>query len=246
VYTHRNADVRTVVGGLMHRHRSLAAALLVATALGSTAPGLDLGLAVGGDGVTAAIAPIENDYLNSGSLVTRLPVAAAVSCDLHSGEHFVLRAKGIYGGLQHVDSTGAEDNWNREQDGLHAVRVQIAPCASFDVPGTPVSLQAGLGCGAHLIWKRQTYYNYDIIARGNTVGLDATGLLTAGIRVNPGLTLELGVERLLADWSAATRQYFHWDDSSRVWESGSRSNTASLNLGSAAEPAYWVGVTWTR
>ena len=237
------ADSRLVPAGVVRRDRNLLMALCAAAALCSLSPALDLGLTVGTDGITSATSPLRNVYLYSEELPDKLPLAAAAFCDLHSGEHFVLRVKTTYGVLQHMDSTTRYGETDRT--GLHAFRVQVAPSASVDIPGIPVYLLAGLGCGAHWSWTRQTH-DGDVLENGTTRGLDAAGLLAVGFRVNPRLTLELGVEELLADWTGRTGQTYVWEDSSRVWSEVSKSSGAAFNLSGVVQPGYSAGIVWTR
>lgn len=240
----KTAGICLVLGGVTNRERNLLVALCTAALLCSLSPALDLGLMVGSDGVTLA-AP-NDQCLYSETQPNGLPLGAAALCDLHSGGRFVLRAKAGYGVLQHKESTARPDGYDEHsRAGLHAVRVQAAPCVLADVPGMPFYLQAGLGCGAHLSWTQGTYYNGDLLMKAAARGLDATGLLAVGVRVNPRLSLELGLERLLADWSVTTRQYYSWEDSSRLWEEVSHSNSTTLNLSSVIEPGYAVGIVWT-
>jgi len=227
--------------GIVKRERNLLAALCAVAVLCSLSPALDLGLMVGTDEITSATSPLRNLFLDSRELPDKLPLAAAVSCDLHSGAHFVLRAKAMYGVQQHMDST-AGSGYGRA--GLHAFRLQVAPSASFDIPGVPVYLLAGLGCGAHLSWTRRTY-DGDLLVKGATRGLDAAGLLAVGFRVNPRLTLELGVEELLADWTTRSAQTYYWNDSSRVWREEHQSSGASHNLSGVVQPGYSAGIVWT-
>ena len=94
-------------------------------------------------------------------------------------------------------------------------------------------------------WTRQTYDWDDVLVKGATRGLDAAGLLAVGFRVNPRLTLELGVEQLLADWSTRSAQRYYWNDSSRVWYEVSQSSGAAFNLSGVVQPGYSAGIVWT-
>jgi hypothetical protein len=219
----------------MSKERKSLVAFCAVLVFCSPGAALKLGVSIGRDGATLAAMPFKSQ-----------PLVAMGCCDLRSGESFVLRLKAGYGVLQSRQST---DNYifdTYDYTGLDALRVQAAPCAKADMPSLPIYIQAGLGCGLHMNW---TYQNSTEIDEGyasstRVRGLDATALLTLGIRVSPRLSLELGTERLLADWSLTTRQNYTWDYGSHQYLKGSYSSGTALNWSNVAEPGYAVGLVW--
>jgi len=210
--------------------RRLMAALFAAIVLCLPAAAIDLGASIGRDGTTGT--PDQQPFLVS------------AHCGLWHGPHFVLRLRAGYGVLLNRENLGTPNGYAEYQrTGLDAVRVQAAPCASADLPGIPVYVQAGLGCGARLGWKLVDD-NGDAMEKTNTRGLDASGLLAVGIRVNPRLSLELGMERLLASWSFTQVRLDRYQEGLGYVEQG-HTSTMSLNWQGTVEPGYTAGIVLT-
>ena len=215
--------------------RESLAALCAAIALCSPIAAVELGMSVGRDGTTLAAVPFESQ-----------PLGVTASCGLRSGDHFVLRLKAGYGVLFRRQGTVHYTFDIIDDTRLDALRVQAAPCAKADLPSLPIYVQAGLGCGFHMNWvfQKSKELEQGYASRVRVRGLDATALLTLGIRVNPRLSLELGTERLLADWSLTTRQNYTWDSGSQLYLGVSRTSGTDLNWNSVTEPGYAVGFVW--
>jgi hypothetical protein len=199
----------------------------------SVSMALDLGASIGRDGTTIAAVPLETQ-----------PLLVSAHCGIWHGQHFILRLKAGYGALLDWENTGTPDGYAAyDRTSLDAVSVQVAPCASVDLPGIPVYLQAGLGCGAHLGWTLGDD-DGDRLVKTRIGGLDAAGLLAAGIRVGPRLSLELGMERLLADWSFSQTRFFNYQGLLGYVEQY-HTSTTSLNWPGVLEPGYAAGVVLT-
>jgi len=210
--------------------RSPMAAIFAAIVLCSPIAAIDLGASIGRGGTT--VAPDQQPFLVS------------AHCGLWHGQHFVLKLSAGYEVLLNRESIGTPNGYAEYQrTGLDAVRVQAAPCASANLPGIPVYVQAGLGCGAHLGWKLVDD-NGDDLEKTNTRGLDASGLVAVGIRVNRRLSVELGTERLLADWSFTQVRLDRYQEGLGYVEQGHTSST-SLNWQGTAEPGYTAGIVLT-
>jgi hypothetical protein len=210
--------------------RSLMAAVFVILALCLPAAAIDLGVSVGRDVMT--VTPDQQPFL------------ASAHCGLWRGRHFVLRLSAGYAALLSSASNRTPSGYAvYERTGLDAVMVQVAPCASADLPGIPVYVQAGFGCGARLGWKLVDD-NGDDLEKTYTRGLDASGLAAVGIRFNRRLSLELGMERLLADWSFTRVRLDRFREGLGYVEQG-RTETTSLNWQGNAEPGYTAGIVLT-
>jgi hypothetical protein len=207
--------------------RSLMVAVIVTVVLCLPAAAIDLGASVGRHVTT--VTPDQQPFLMS------------AHCGLWRGQHFVLRLSTGYAVLLNRESIGTPSGYAAyRRTGLDAVMVQVAPCALADLPGIPVYVQAGFGCGAHFGWKLMDD-NGDDLEKTYTRGLDASGLVAAGIRLNRRLSLELGMERLLADWSFTRVRLDRYREGLGYVEQG-RTETTSLNWQGNAEPGYTAGI----
>jgi hypothetical protein len=214
------------------RHRTLIV-LCAALAVCSTGAALHLGVSVGRDGTTLAAEAFKSQ-----------PLGVAATCDLRSGEHFVLRLKAGYGVLLHRQNSETPVSQTYDYTGLDAIRVQAAPCAEANLPSLPIYIRAGMGCGLHLNWtlSNSTDIGEGTSTRTRTRGLDASTLLTLGLRTSHRLSLELSTERLLADWSLTTRRSSGWDADRREYVERGHSSGSSLNWNSVLDPGYAVGL----
>jgi len=204
----------------------------LALALCSSAAALDLGVSIGRDGTTLATEDLGSQ-----------PLGAMATCDLRSGEHFVLRLKAGYGTALSRQYGVSPLSETYDHKGLYVVRVQAAPCVEVGLPPVPAYVRAGMGCGFHTVWTmtNSTDFGEGSLAYGRANGLDVSALLTLGLRASPRLALELTTERLLADWSLTARRGYAWDPSEAAYIEGSNSSGWSLNWKSILDPGYAVG-----